>query len=242
MPPQQISTMCIFLELYCAFIKYHISHLNIDKDYIQNVQHFYKVPYLTFIFWHVCVVDFILPLWCIGQTRSPLVITGRISPDPFISRQGNKYIFICDIRLVFHHRLHEYDNKNIKGAGISQWNMMTSSNQTFSVLLDLCAGYSPVTSECRALMFSLICAWTNSSANNWDAGDLRCHHAHNDITIMWHWNTWGWLYSNYKSGICWGNWFEPIYANNHAYFNKTPLIFVTYNIISYPYVQYVLFS
>ena len=35
-----------------------------------------------------------------------------------------------------------------------------------------------------ALMFSLISAWTNSWANNRDAGDLRCHRAHCDVTIV----------------------------------------------------------
>ena len=39
---------------------------------------------------------------------------------------------------------------------------------------------------CRALMFSLICAWTNSWTNNGDAGDLWCHHAHYDIIVMNH--------------------------------------------------------
>ena len=37
---------------------------------------------------------------------------------------------------------------------------------------------------CGALMFSLICTWRNSWANNRCAGDLRCHHAHYDITVM----------------------------------------------------------
>ena len=37
----------------------------------------------------------------------------------------------------------------------------------------------------RTLMFSLICAWTNSWANNReDASDLRRHRAHYDITAM----------------------------------------------------------
>ena len=36
----------------------------------------------------------------------------------------------------------------------------------------------------RALMFSLICAWTNGWANNHDAGDLRCHRAHYDVILM----------------------------------------------------------
>ena len=36
----------------------------------------------------------------------------------------------------------------------------------------------------RALMFSLICAWINGWVNNREAGDLRCHHTHCDITVM----------------------------------------------------------
>ena len=35
-----------------------------------------------------------------------------------------------------------------------------------------------------ALMFTLICAWTNGLVNNRDAGDLRRHRAHYDITVM----------------------------------------------------------
>ena len=37
----------------------------------------------------------------------------------------------------------------------------------------------------RALMFSLICVWTNSWVNNRDAGDLRRHRAHYDVTVMY---------------------------------------------------------
>ena len=35
-----------------------------------------------------------------------------------------------------------------------------------------------------ALMFCLICAWINSWVNNHKAGDLRCHLAHYDVTVM----------------------------------------------------------
>ena len=35
-----------------------------------------------------------------------------------------------------------------------------------------------------ALMFYLICAWTNGWINNRDAGDLRRHRAHYDVTVM----------------------------------------------------------
>ena len=44
---------------------------------------------------------------------------------------------------------------------------------------------SPYKGQWRAaLMFSLIFAWTNGSANNLDAGDLRCHRAHYDAIVM----------------------------------------------------------
>ena len=37
---------------------------------------------------------------------------------------------------------------------------------------------------CGALMFSLICAWTNGWANKRDTGDLTRHRAHYDVTVM----------------------------------------------------------
>ena len=39
----------------------------------------------------------------------------------------------------------------------------------------------PVT---RTLVFSLICAWINGWVNNGEAGDLRRHRAHYDVTVM----------------------------------------------------------
>ena len=36
-----------------------------------------------------------------------------------------------------------------------------------------------------ALMFSLICAWINAWVNNREAGDLRRHYAHYDVTVMY---------------------------------------------------------
>ena len=35
-----------------------------------------------------------------------------------------------------------------------------------------------------ALMFSLIWVWINGWVSNSEAGDLRCHHAHYDVTVM----------------------------------------------------------
>ena len=35
-----------------------------------------------------------------------------------------------------------------------------------------------------ALMFSLICAWINSCVNNREAGDLKRHRTHHDVTVI----------------------------------------------------------
>ena len=35
-----------------------------------------------------------------------------------------------------------------------------------------------------ALMFSFICPWINGWVNNGEAGGLRCHRAHYDVTVM----------------------------------------------------------
>ena len=37
---------------------------------------------------------------------------------------------------------------------------------------------------CRALMFSLICAWINGWVNNREAGELRRHRDRYDVTVM----------------------------------------------------------
>ena len=77
--------------------------------------------------------------------------------------------------------------------------MMTSSNGICSTSLAFVRGIhgrlrgiqrsqvnSPHTDQWRgALMFSLICAWTNGWVNNQDAGDLRRHRAHYDVIVMW---------------------------------------------------------
>ena len=42
----------------------------------------------------------------------------------------------------------------------------------------------PLTKASDALMFSLICVWTNGWANNPDAGDLRRHRTHYYVTVM----------------------------------------------------------
>ena len=64
--------------------------------------------------------------------------------------------------------------------------------ETFSALLALCAGNSPVPVNSPhkgqwrgALMFSLICAWINDWVNKREVGDLRRHRGHYDVNVMW---------------------------------------------------------
>ena len=63
--------------------------------------------------------------------------------------------------------------------------------EAFSALLALCAGNSPVPVNSPhkgqwrgALMFSLICARINDWVNNREAGDLRRHRGHCDVSVM----------------------------------------------------------
>ena len=63
--------------------------------------------------------------------------------------------------------------------------------ETFSALLPRCEWNPPVIrgfphkGQWRgALMFSLICVWTNDWISNRDACDLRRHRAHYDVTVM----------------------------------------------------------
>ena len=64
--------------------------------------------------------------------------------------------------------------------------------ETFSALLALCAGNSPVTSEfpaqrpvTQSFDVSLICARINGWVNNHKAGDLKRHRANYDVIVMW---------------------------------------------------------
>ena len=63
--------------------------------------------------------------------------------------------------------------------------------ETFSALLAICAGNSPIPvnsphkGQSRgALLFTLICVWINGCVNNREADDLRRYCAHYGVTVM----------------------------------------------------------
>ena len=78
--------------------------------------------------------------------------------------------------------------------------MMSSNGNIFRVTGLLCGEFTgprwiPRT-KASALMFSLICVWINGWVNNREAGDLRWHRAHYDVTVMIR------KYSSLRPGIC----------------------------------------
>ena len=83
-------------------------------------------------------------------------------------------------------------DSNVPFTNISWWRHQMD---TFSVLLALCVGNSPVTGEFpsqRPVTQSsdVFCAWINGSVNNCEAGDLRCLCAHYHVIVMsglFHW-------------------------------------------------------
>ena len=93
------------------------------------------------------------------------------------------YGFLIHICLVLSTRSYTSFTQIIN---ISRWRHQM---ETFSALLALCAGNSPVTGESPHkdqwdLIFSLIWAWINEWVNNRDACDLRRHRTHYDVIVM----------------------------------------------------------
>ena len=97
------------------------------------------------------------------------------------------------------------------------FNRMTSSNANiFRVTGHLCrnssvpGGFHTHKGQWRgALMFSLICTRINGWVNNGDAGDLRRHRAHYDVTVMRRM-----LCSRNSHPICWNQTVSPVPFRN----------------------------
>ena len=85
----------------------------------------------------------------------------------------------------------------VKSIRFYRYRMTSSNGNIFRITGPLCGEFpghrgiprSPVNSPHKgqwrgALMFSLICAWIDGWVNNGEAGDLRPHRAHYDVTVM----------------------------------------------------------
>ena len=101
----------------------------------------------------------------------------------YINKEIQTYIYCRRRWLII-----SFTDRNMPGRNFTWWRHQM---ETFSALLALCAGNSPVpvTSPHKgqwrgALMFSLICVWINCWINNREAGDLRRYGAHSDVIVM----------------------------------------------------------
>ena len=118
--------------------------------------------------------------------RLDVLILWHICP-----RWHNWYPHICpvDIGHCGHNSQQYRATIYMKSGRLHSW--WRHQMVTFSALLALCAGNSPVNSPhkgqwCGALMFPLICDWINGWVNNREAGYLRRHRAHYYVTVMWY--------------------------------------------------------
>ena len=93
-------------------------------------------------------------------------------------------------------RIHNKTQQSVNRVDVS-WDVIRTvawwrhQIETFSALLALCAGNSPVNGEfpaerpvTRSFDVSLIGTWINAWVNNCEAADLRRHRVHYDVTVM----------------------------------------------------------
>ena len=97
--------------------------------------------------------------------------------------------------------------------------------ETFFELLALCAGNSPVTGEfplqrpvTQSFDISLICAWTNSWVNNLEAGDMRCHHTHYDVIVMFYQSP------SLRRSVCLGHFFNSDKINHPSLYEGSIML------------------
>ena len=134
--------------------------------------------------------------------RTVLILMKFVNPnclyDPTIMSFWAQQNFVKVTTFSLDMELHAWPkNKTYLIVNCEVYDVVTHSTwwrhqmETFSALLDICAGNSPVTGKFPhkgqwrgALMFSLICAWMNERVNNRGAGDFTRHCVHCDATVM----------------------------------------------------------
>ena len=105
-------------------------------------------------------------------------------------------------------------------CGFSSRNIPRQRHQkeTFSELQALCGGNPPIPLQQPSDVFPLIYAGTNSWANSRDAGDLRRHRAHSNVTVMQSANAISVLIYTSVSR-------EVVYKQHHCQKSSRPLCF-----------------
>ena len=126
----------------------------------------------------------ILNYWHCFHSHSPCTVVWKIQFTMSVSKDPHRHVIGSNI---FQHLVKITTALTVCTIVLC----IIQHMMTFSALLTICAGYSPVSGEfpvqrpvTRALMFSLICARMNGWVNNGEAGDLRRHRGHYNVTVM----------------------------------------------------------
>ena len=100
-------------------------------------------------------------------------------------------IIKSEIWIINHCLYLDHDVLSAESPQKSSSNIWYHQMETFSTLLSFCTANSPLTGEfpsqrpvTQIFEVSLVCVCTNGGANNRDAGDLRRHRHHYDVTVM----------------------------------------------------------
>ena len=117
--------------------------------------------------------------------------TGNIPTHHNYHVKANTYVLSSDNTKIRHTSVYMSNWGGSVGSVIYLESWWRHQMETFSALLALCAGNSPVSVNSPhkgqwrgALMFTLICAGINDWVNNREAGDLRRHLDHYDVSVM----------------------------------------------------------
>ena len=142
------------------------------KLLIQFVQ---SLEWISNFIWH-CVMD-VLVYFCLDLSQSNFEPSRWKSSADWVPQIYVNYCFL------------QISSSDLTKMRAYTW--WRHQMEAFSALMAVCAGNSPVTGEfpaqrpvTRALMFSLICAWTNGRVNNRKGGDLRRHGTDYDVIAM----------------------------------------------------------
>ena len=114
-------------------------------------------------------------IYCYNMWNTAWTVSILLQPKTIWTEWRYLLIYHCNIFWLASWNLRMYRVCEIFSK-ITWWHHQMETKN--SALLALCAGNSQVTGEFQrgwALMFSLICIWTNGCANNRDAGDLKRH-------------------------------------------------------------------
>ena len=108
---------------------------------------------------------------------------------PYIHDMGTKWPFIT-LNIMRFEAKSIPKNKMAHIAFYSRWRHQMETFSAFNCPFGRGIHRSPVNYPYKgqwrgAWMFSFICAWTNVSVNNQDAGDSRRHRIHYDVSVMW---------------------------------------------------------